>query len=129
MIAEKTVRLSLAATAIFNLGAAMLLLLDNSALSLALGITPATSVIHKTLAVMMVAALGFAYGWLFMRPQIDAALLGFGACVKATAFSTFFVLAAMGEVAVNFALFAIPDIGFAVLWFLWLKQSKDNRHA
>ncbi len=129
MIAEKTVRMSLAATAIFNLGAAILLLLDNSAISLTLGITPATSVIHKALAVMLAAALGIAYGWLFTRPKIDAALLGFGACVKATAFSTFFILAALGEVALSFALFTIPDIAFALLWFLWLKQSKDNRHA
>jgi len=129
MITEKTVRMSLAATTIFNLGAAILLLLDNSAISLSLGITPATSVIHKALAVMLAAALGIAYGWLFMRPKIDAALLGFGACVKATAFSTFFVLAALGEVAFSFALFTIPDIAFALLWFLWLKQSKDNRHA
>lgn len=129
MIGEKAVRASLAATFVFNLGAALMLLLDNSALSLALGITPAGSAIHKTLAVMMVAALGLAYGWLFMRPQIDRALLGFGACIKAVAFVSFAVLAALGEVATSFALFAIPDIAFAVLWFLWLKQTEGVRHA
>lgn len=129
MIAEKTVRLSLVTTFVFNLAAAAMLLLDNSALSLAVGINPAGSVIHKTLAVMMVGALGLAYGWLFTRPQIDRALLGFGACVKAAAFLTFAVLAMLGGVAVSFALFAVPDILFAGLWFLWLKQSQALGHA
>lgn len=125
MIPEKVVRVSLGATFIFNLAAAALLVWDDSPLSRLAGITPSHSVIHTALAAMMVAALGLAYGWLALRPRIDRVLLTFGGLIKGTAFVSFALLAVLGAVPVAFALFATPDILFALLWFVWLRQPQE----
>ena len=125
MISDKTVRVSLGATFVFNLAAAALLVLDDSPLSQIAGITPSHSAIHTALSAMMVAALGLAYGWLAFGPRIDRTLLAFGGLLKATAFTSFALLAVVGVVPAAFALFAFPDILFALLWFVWLRQPQE----
>jgi hypothetical protein len=125
MLSEKSVRVSLGVTCAFNLAAAVLLVMTDNPLSRIAGITASDSTIHTALAALMVAAFGLAYGWMARAQTIDRPMIAFGALVKLGAFSLFAALATVGMVPASFALFAFPDLVFAMLWLMWLRQANE----
>jgi hypothetical protein len=124
---EKLIRATLAASFVFNLLAAYMLVFPASSLASLAGFTISTSPMHTALSALMVAALGGSYGWMALQENINIPMLTFGALTKGSAFMMFFVQWTFDAVTARLVLFAVVDIVLAWIWLNWVIKRRRVR--
>jgi hypothetical protein len=120
---DRLMRRALAASAVFNLGGAVLFASPDSSLGRLAGLSGAVPGIYCAMVAWFVLLFAGAYAWLARQAEIDRALVGFAAIGKAGAFSIFTVCWIVGQVSGRAALAGIGDLIFAGIFGWWLLGS------
>jgi hypothetical protein len=110
---------ALIASAVMNMGAALLFAFPDS-LGQVAGLPTPVPRIYTTLLAAFVMLFGVAYAWLSRRPIIDRPLVAFSAFGKAGVFAVIIVFWILGDLSGRSALAAIGDLVFAAIFVRWL---------
>ncbi len=118
---DALLRTALWATALANLGVALLVTAPQSALGQLAGLPEApVPAVYRVLLASFIALFGLCYAWLGRRTVIDRPLLTLAAFGKLLAFVAVFGLWIGGEASPRFALLMVGDLVFAALFLAWL---------
>lgn len=117
---DKVIRRALWATAVFNVGGALLFAFPASVGQLA-GLPGPVPHVYSAFLAFMVALFAATYAWLARQPRIDRPLVAFAALGKAGFFAVVFVCWLLDEVPVRAAVAASGDLAFAAIFVWWLR--------
>ena len=118
-MSTNNLRTTLWLSTVFNLVAALIFLLPQTAVGQLLGLPPSPSPVYMALGAYFVALFGVAYGWLARQPEINKPLLMMGIVGKMGVFVIALFLLFRGDVNVLLFLVACIDLTFASLWLWW----------
>jgi hypothetical protein len=126
----RTLRLALAAAALFNAIAAAAFAWPGSALGQLAGLPGSAPALYRAVAAMFILLFGLAYAWLAWRPLIDRTLVAFGALGKAIAAASFALLWLNGAASGRLAALGAWDLVLAALFIACLaRMSGQDRPA
>lgn len=111
-------RRALRATAVFNVGGALLFAFPDSLGKLA-GLPGPVPHVYCWFIAFLVLLFGATYAWLARQPTIDRPLVVFSALGKAGFVTIVFLCFLLGEVPVLSVLAASGDLGFAAIFAWW----------
>jgi hypothetical protein len=114
---EQVLRRALWATAVFNLGGAVMLGFPASPPAQLAGMPADVPLLYRALTAMFVLLFGGAYAWLAAQPAIDRPFVRFGAIGKSCAFATVLLLWLAGVAAGRSVAVFSGDLAFAALFF------------
>ena len=117
---DKFIRRALWATAVFNLGGALLFAFPASVVGHLAGLPVPVPAPYAILLAFFVLLFGGAYAWLALQRNIDRPLVAFAAIGKAGAFAIFFTFWLVGDLPARSVLAASGDLIFAGLFLYWL---------
>ena len=117
---DRVIRRALWATAVFNVGGALLFAFPASVGQLA-GLPGPVPHVYSAFLAFMVALFAATYAWLARQPRIDRPLVAFAALGKAGFFAVVFACWLLGEVPVRAAVAASGDLAFAAIFVWWLR--------
>lgn len=120
MNGDRFIRYVLWASAVFNLGGALLFAFPSSSLGQLAGLPAPVPAVYRALLAQFVILFGGAYAWLAWQKTINRPLLAFGAIGKTAAFILVFAFWLCGEVPARSLLAIAGDLIFAGLFFAWL---------
>lgn len=112
-------RRALRASAVFNLGGALLFACAGSLGPLA-GLPVPVPRVYTALLAMFVLLFGASYAWLARQPRIDRPLVALAAIGKASAFALTLVSWLLGDVGGRAVVAISGDLVFAVIFAWWL---------
>ena len=118
-MSTNNLRTTLWLSTVFNLGAALIFLLPQTAVGQLLGLPPSPSPVYMALGAYFVALFGISYGWLARQPEINKPLLMMGIVGKMGVFVIALFLLIRGDINVLLFLVACIDLTFASLWLWW----------
>src|SRR5260370_36438846 len=119
---------ALLASAVFNLGGALLFAFPDS-LGQVVGLPTPVPRIYTALLAAFVTLFGVAYAWLARQPIIDRPLVAFSALGKAGVFAVILVFWILGDLRGRSALAAIGDLVFAAIFVWWLIGGRAMANA
>jgi hypothetical protein len=114
---------ALVASAVFNLGAALIFAFPDSLGQLG-GLPTPVPHIYTALLAVFVILFGVAYAWLARQRIIDRPLVGISALGKTAVFTVILVFSIRGDLGGRSALAASGDLVFAAIFAWWLAASK-----
>jgi hypothetical protein len=114
------IRRVLWATAVFNLGGALLFAFPASVVGQLAGMPVPVPAPYTILLAFFVLLFGGAYAWLALQAVIDRPMVAFAAIGKAGAFAIFFVFWMVSEVPARGVMAATGDLIFSGLFLYWL---------
>jgi hypothetical protein len=129
MTKDTFIRRVLWATAVFNLGGALLFAFPGSRPGQLVGLPAPVPAAYSVLLAFFVLLFGGAYAWLALQPTIDRPLVGFAAIGKTGAFCIALALWLIGEAPARSVLAVSGDLVFAGLFFWWLAARPIGRPA
>jgi hypothetical protein len=129
MTNDTFIRRVLWATAVFNLGGALLFAFPGSLPGQLVGLPSPVPATYSVLLAFFVLLFGGAYAWLALRPTIDRPLVGFAAIGETGAFCIALALCLVGEAPARSILAVSGDLIFAGLFFWWLFAGRIGRRV
>lgn len=124
MLRDRLMRRALAASAVFNLGGAVLFAFPDSSPGRLAGLSSAVPGIYSAMVAWFVLLFAGVYAWLARQAEIDRALVGFAAIGKAGAFSIFAACWILGQISGRAAFAGTGDLVFAGIFAWWLLGSR-----
>jgi hypothetical protein len=116
-------RAALWATAVYNLGGAILFAFPGSALGQLAGLPASAPISYRALLATFALLFGGMYAWLACQPVIHRPMVAFSAIGKAAVFGVVIALCVSGEAPWRTVLGALGDAGFAAYFAYWLRSS------
>jgi hypothetical protein len=126
---DRLIRRALAASAVFNLGGAVLFAFPDSPTGRLAGLSGAVPGVYSAMVAWFVLLFAGAYAWLARQPEIDRPLVALGAIGKAGAFSIFAACWILGQLSGRAALAGTGDLIFAAIFAWWLIGSRAGAPA
>jgi hypothetical protein len=121
---DRFMRGALLASAVFNLGGALVFAFPDS-LGQVAGLPTPVPHIYTTLLAVFVMLFGVVYAWLSRQPIIDRPLVAFSALGKAAVFAAILVFWVLGDLSSRSVLAAIGDLLFAAIFVWWLIDGRS----
>lgn len=118
-MSTQNLRTTLWLSTIFNLVAALIFVLPQTAVGQLLGLPASPDPIYMLMTAYFVALFGLAYGWLARQEVVSKPLLMMGIVGKWGVFVLAVILLISGDVNILLFLVACIDLTFATLWFWW----------
>ena len=125
-MSTKNLRTTLWLSTIFNLVAALIFVMPQTAVGQLLGLPPSPNPIYMAMVVYFVALFGLSYGWLARQEEIVVPLLMMGVVGKLGVFILALILLISGDLSFLLFLVACIDLTFASLWLWWWRGQASN---
>lgn len=116
---DRLIRTALRASALFNVGGALLFAFPDSVGRLA-GVPPGAPAPYVVLVTGFVLLFGGAYAWAASRPAVDRTVVGLGAIGKSGAFVSIFGCWLAGAAPFVSVVAMGGDLAFAAVFAWWL---------
>jgi hypothetical protein len=116
---DHVVRRALGASAVFNVGGAILFGFA-STLGPLVGLPAPVPRVYAALLAMFVLLFGGSYAWLARQPEIDRPLVALAAIGKASAFTLAALFWLLGDIGGRAVIAVTGDLMFALVFAWWL---------
>lgn len=113
----------------FNFLAASLLAFPGSAPAQLIEFPAPVPALYTMLTSFLVVLFGGMYAWMAMQERVPRQLLVLGILGKTGVFVIASALWLAGDGSVRLVGLASGDLGFATLWFLWLRSNRASQAA
>jgi hypothetical protein len=113
-------------SAVFNLVGAVAFAFPASLPGQLAGLPTAVPPLYRALLAMFALLFGGCYAWLAMQPIIPRAMVALAAIGKSAAFVVIVGCWLAGHAADRGVLTAVGELGFALIFFAWLRRSAST---
>ena len=122
-MSDLVLRRLLLATAIFNLGIALVIASYPSSLVEVSGLPPSAPLVYRLMLAYLIALFGLCYLWLWKLPTIDPSWITFAAIGKLGTVLVIFGCWLAGAATARLVLLASGDLFFAFAFGWWLRTT------